>query len=283
MKYLILFSLFLSGGASAYTMNNNFAAAFDKKTVKVRVAGNSVCPGTSMTKDELEALIDPAINNFWNRVPTSSLRMKRGGFTDPITNINTGRLCSPTDDACINDAGADLIPEVNEIVISCNNNPSNYDPNGNSANVLAVTIPNHFKGKTIKGSIILINDGSNIFKNLPRSGKIAVLSHEIGHALGLGHSENSAALMYFQTVEKRTTLGQDDIDGISFLYPVGVPGDLAGCGVLGGTIAFKGDDDDIDPQFWQMGIGFLLLLILAKMRAYFRALKLVPRRAHSAS
>ncbi len=282
IKYLIL--LILSFEASAYTLNNNFGASFDKDTVKVRIAGNTTCAGVNLTPYELEDLIEPAIDNFWNRVATSRLRLKLGTPTDNLININTGRLCSPTDDACINTAGATLIPEVNDIVIACNDMPQNYDATGNSGNVLAVTIPNHFKGKKIKGSVILINDDSAQFKALSRSGKIAVISHEIGHAIGLGHSEKSAALMYYQTVEKRTTLGQDDIDGVTYLYGNQLPGDLGGCGILGGTIALNGsDDDDINPHLWQMGIGFMMLLLLARMRAYFKALRLVPRRAHSAS
>ncbi|MCP4715371.1 MAG: matrixin family metalloprotease [Deltaproteobacteria bacterium] len=43
--------------------------------------------------------------------------------------------------------------------------------------------------------------------------------HEYGHALGLAHSANPSALMY-EFASGQTGLHQDDIDGISALYPV---------------------------------------------------------------
>ena len=49
---------------------------------------------------------------------------------------------------------------------------------------------------------------------------IAVIAHEIGHALGLGHSTEKGALMYPSMVTQRKKLGLDDIYGISYLYPI---------------------------------------------------------------
>lgn len=46
-----------------------------------------------------------------------------------------------------------------------------------------------------------------------------VLAHELGHAIGLGHSEDPSALMYF-SLEGRSGRGlsEDDQEGVRFLY-----------------------------------------------------------------
>lgn len=47
-----------------------------------------------------------------------------------------------------------------------------------------------------------------------------VVAHELGHALGLGHSGSSIALMYYSTnISSELNLSQDDVDGITYLYP----------------------------------------------------------------
>ena len=47
----------------------------------------------------------------------------------------------------------------------------------------------------------------------------SVLLHENGHVAGLGHSSDVSAVMYAYYGGLRRQLHQDDIDGISFLYP----------------------------------------------------------------
>jgi len=47
----------------------------------------------------------------------------------------------------------------------------------------------------------------------------SVLLHENGHVAGLGHSADTSAVMYAYYSGLRRVLSQDDIDGITFLYP----------------------------------------------------------------
>lgn len=47
----------------------------------------------------------------------------------------------------------------------------------------------------------------------------SVILHENGHVAGLGHSADTGAVMYAYYGGVRRELHQDDIDGISFLYP----------------------------------------------------------------
>lgn len=285
MKYFIL-GLLMTSFAHAWTLNNNFGASFKDNNVKVFVDAGTTCATNSITVSELEGMIGPAVEKFWNEVPTSSLKLDAAGYSEAIFTMNHGRLCSPTDDACITAGNAEpdptkkLIPAVTNIVIGCNDHPSNFG----GAGVLAVTVPNKFSGKKIAGAVILINDTAATFGNLSRSDQIAVLAHEIGHAIGLGHSEDKAALMYYRTVNLRSNLGQDDIDGVSYLYPV--VGDLFGLvegGLLGGcaTITFDGKNPPKDPPFAQMIItlGFLVfcfeLLRSSKARSALRALRFI--------
>lgn len=262
MKYFFFLILFWAE-AQAFTLNNNFGGVYGKSKVKVYVAGNTICNNLNLTVYDLESMLGPAVNNFWNQVSTSKLRLSSAGFTTTINNVNSGILCSPTDDDCITNAGGNIIPPVNHIVVACNDNCKNFSANascspGDGSNVLAVTIPNKFSGKTIKGSVILINNQiGSAFAGRSRSDQIAIISHEIGHAIGLGHSEDKAALMFYRTIDLRKNLGQDDIDGVTYLYPM----KFDGCGLFGGTIT----TDKIDPQMWQMGISFAMFLMILNL------------------
>ncbi len=272
MKCILLFALMFSAVAQAWTLNNNFGAAFAKGRVKVFVDEGTVCPTNGVTYQELAGLVKPAIDTYWNKVPTSSLRLDAAGFSPALSTINRGRLCSPTDDPCIAAAEADpdgLIPAVTEIVIACNSNSVNFG----GGNVLAVTIPNKFSGKKIKGSVILINDTSGTFGDLSRSDKIGVIAHEIGHALGLGHSDESAALMFYRTVAQRSRLGQDDVDGISFLYPIG--GDLYGLSEEGLVSCATTDGGRSGPggPYLPAAAALGLLVVLAELRRLLRRSK----------
>lgn len=277
--FITLILVLLSASSFAWTLNNNFGASFKDNHVKVYVDNGTVCPTNGVTVDELESLIKPAVDDFWNEVPTSNLALKAAGFSEAIFTMNEGRLCSPTDDDCIaagEAAGSDgtpqdgLIPAVNDIIIACNSNPLNFG----GGNVLAVTIPNKFSGKKIKGAVILINDASSSFGDLSRSDQIGVIAHEIGHAIGLGHSKDSAALMYYRTTDQRSHLGRDDIKGVSYLYPI--KGDLYGLsedGLLGscGTIGPDNKNPPGNPPFLIMGFTLGGMILLYELYRLFRA------------
>lgn len=48
----------------------------------------------------------------------------------------------------------------------------------------------------------------------------SVMLHELGHVATLGHSRNRRAVMYASYLDVRRELHSDDVNGISFLYPV---------------------------------------------------------------
>jgi hypothetical protein len=251
MKFIILV-FFFSTISHAWTLNNNFGGTFKKNKVHVYVDAGTVCPTNLITINDIEGLISPSVDNFWNKVPSSNLNLIAAGYSEHINTINDGRLCSPTDDACIEEGIAagkldplkGLIPAVKDIIIACNNNPLNFGGN----NILAVTVPNKFSGKKIVGALILINDSSGSFGKLSRADQIGVIAHEIGHAIGLGHTPKTSALMYYRIVNMRRGLGQDDVDGVSYLYPI--KGDLYGISKDGliGSCATIGDDKKRPPS-----------------------------------
>lgn len=86
----------------------------------------------------------------------------------------------------------------------------------------------------------------------------ALIAHEIGHMLNLGHSQDVEALMYYDVSSKSNArLAYDDYLGLSYLYPRNeLGGDLPlGCGLV------KSNSSDIYFP-WYL-IFFTLPLILA--------------------
>lgn len=93
------------------------------------------------------------------------------------------------------------------------------DPFDGPGQVLAhATFPNPFTSRRV----ILHFDDDERWVNSSRQNVdlLTVAIHEIGHTLGLGHSDDPNAIMFASYRGPRRTLGEDDIDGIQRLYGI---------------------------------------------------------------
>jgi len=252
LKSIIVFFL-IGQSALAFTFNNSNSASFSSDEVRINIASNVSCDNIGMTHNEVLSYAVEGVNRFWNQVPSSKLKIVRGGLVDVSnpTAFKSENLCESNTGSCIPNTNLNV---GSDILISCNDNSSLFPSRG----VLAVTLPINITDRTINGSVILLNDGIfsgvNGLATLDKSEFASVLAHEIGHAFGLGHSPVKDSLMYFESYSTRHSLGQDDIDGISFLYPREQP---ASCGAVIPAI-----NSDSDPTSGTKKGVFTLLLAL---------------------
>ncbi len=260
--YLILF-LIISANAHSFTLNNTSTLVFGQNEVKVNVHQSTValdrCTNIGIDESELLSIVGDAVDQYWNRSPTSRLKLRMGSVVTSSTAFATGLIC-------LTGTSCDPTPALavsSDVLITCNKNAGNYSGSG----VLAVTVPNNVSGKTIVGSLIMINDqANNTFKTKSRDEKISIIAHELGHTFGLGHSPVKDSLMYYSTVNMRSALGSDDIDGISYLYPKQQP-------VTCGSVDMNGSKNN--PNTW---LGLLFgFLVIALINYQLRYLKLRPR------
>lgn len=258
MKTILINLIFISN-MYAGTFLTNSAAYFSSDSVKVRVASNSDCSNAGTDVAELVEMINPAISQYWNTVTTSRLVLENGGvFETSDANFNTGVLCVENDSDCT----TGIIPKVEDIVIACNSeNVENFPSSG----TIAKTLSNNVSGNNLAGSVIIISNiaTSNPFANLSYQQKVAVLSHEIGHAIGIGHTPESSNLMYFQTTAEtiRTSLGEEDARAMTYLYPKR----FDGCGILSTNDV---SSDDSSGFLMSLLIGFLMSFLFIKNKSY---------------
>lgn len=166
-------------------------------------------PNARMVEDILAAMA------VWSSIPGASIRLSVGGFT--------GTCGLTTSDG--------------ENTISFNNcdRYSAFSPpaNGGCAGVLAAAGISHFDTsqrreingisffRAIEGNVSFNPHASCFFNDACNVREIA--THEFGHALGLGHSQDSkASLFAFAHFDGRCgSLRADDEAGARFLYPQG--------------------------------------------------------------
>jgi hypothetical protein len=222
-RFVILASFFLaltwhmpSEAFTLCTSTNSGMAGWQTKTLTFKV-NTSGCPAN------INDLIDTAMK-LWNSVPTSNLTLKREGTTteDPANLTNANYIS--TDPA----------------VIVCDPAFSTHYGAG-TENTIAGVGACRTQGGTITRGYLILNvqaGGSANISNLSGAKQQVVTAHEIGHVIGLGHSADQSSLMFFD-VSSKTKLGlsQDDIDGLTYLYPRNELGsDLPfGCGAIAST------------------------------------------------
>ncbi|MGK5089228.1 matrixin family metalloprotease [Bdellovibrionota bacterium FG-2] len=188
--------------ARAFTMNiGSMDLGWDTNTLQVDVDYN----GCSISADELNAAIDKGFA-VWNGVSTSRLTVLRGDSVSVIAS----------------DIASKVSPG-NPVIICDPNFTATSGFDGNY--VPAVTMVNSISDTTsrITFAYMLLNGqakkAANL-KNIPADLVAVVIAHEMGHILGLGHSADINALMYFDASDKsEVRLSMDDVDGVTYLYP----------------------------------------------------------------
>lgn len=249
---LFLMITLFSFQSKAFTFNNNIKLVFAQDEVIVNVANG--CTNIGIDSNELLSIVNDAVNEFWNRAPTSRLKLRAGSVVNVSSNYQTDNICTPSTNCVPN---PDLAVSSG-VLITCNTNVTNFP----SASILGITIPNNISGSTIIGSLIMINDRATTqFANKSRPEKVAIIAHELGHTFGLGHSPVPDSLMYYATVESRVRLGRDDIDGISYLYPKKQP---TGCGTI--TDISKNNSNFAGALF----VGLFLVLSIEAVKKKFK-------------
>lgn len=244
MKTLFLTLLFPLTALS-FTINPDTGRGFENNNINIYIA-NTDCSGAGFSTSSLASMLKEAIDDYWNAVPTSSIFLKSKGITSTID----------IDGDDFDNALFLKVPE-NSIVAGCNDDV----PEFSNAGILGAAVQT-CAGSTCKAALIL-NANNSSLNNMSRSERVAVIAHEIGHAFGLGHSEYTHNLMYYSASGKNQKwLGEDDIDGVSYLYPH----DPELAGLLGscGTISTNKDDPPNFPG--QFILGFALILLIMKFR-----------------
>jgi hypothetical protein len=212
-KFLLCAGLSLTCfGAEAFTLNSSSDSGLKgwsdhNVTFHLNPAN---CPSN------IDGILTDAMS-AWNNVPTSDVVVSRGGDTT-------------TTYADLNGNTFHDIP-----VIICDTNFSADSGLGGNgiAGVAKVGVPP--SGGNISFAFLLVNVETGSTGNVANADSTLVkivLAHEMGHVLGLGHSQDTKALMYYNASAKTSfTLAQDDVDGITYLYPRNELGkQFMGCG-----------------------------------------------------
>lgn len=206
---LFVAALSITTIAQAFTLNtstNSDLKGWENPEVNFRI-NTSNCPASV---DVVGAFNEAA--KLWNGIATSRLKVGYGGSTTSTSPANPPTVYCETNFQAVTGLDQDFTVGAGGIGTS---------------------------GGRIATGILILNVSSglgNIASASSEELKI-ILAHEIGHVIGLGHADETSALMYYDASAKRTVaLSQDDIDGITYLYPRDeLGGDpMMGCGVVTG-------------------------------------------------
>jgi len=226
-------ALIISTDASAYTILSS--STFPGNTITVDYNSTECAP---MTAAVMADLITRAMDKTWNTV--SWIRIE----------IVVGVESTSTFD--------DLTALAeNHIIMDC-------DTGFSSRSATAVGLGgggSNSSGQRV-GHVVLSQDSASpsLFTSMGEVFQINVMAHEIGHAVGLGHSKNAKANMA-GTANGSNDITDDDVAGITWLYGTrGFEDFFAGCASLGPI-----PPSDFGPEDGQALTFFALWLIIISL------------------
>ncbi len=217
MKILISSLVFIFvNQVSAFTLissNNSYLRGWDKKNLVLNLNSTN-CP------TNIRYLIEDSVA-IWNSISSAQLQIE---------------LSANESAASVAQAVSGTATE--EAVVVCDLNfgtTTSTDPNFVGGIGSAQLNSNN---QIVKGFLILnVQTGTNgQIGNYSGTQAKILIAHEVGHVIGLGHSSDISALMYYTTgYKKEFTLSQDDKDGYTYLYPRDETGGdlfMGGCGLI---------------------------------------------------
>lgn len=156
-------------------------------------------------RSDIRSLIQDAMN-LWNSIPSSKLKLELGSDSA----------------ATAAQAAANSAPE--EAVIVCDAAFGTTFPTADPNQVAGVGVNylDSVSSQTIYRGYLSLNAqpaASASMNALDETSAKIIIAHEIGHVLGLGHSSDESALMYYSTgVKADFNLSEDDVNGMTYLY-----------------------------------------------------------------
>lgn len=204
----IIALIVVSTSSFAFTVNsstNPNLKGWDGADVQLLV-NTANCPAGF----DVVGIIESAVS-VWNNVPDSKIKVSYGGSTTSTTFASLPTVYCEVNFQSVTGADQNSVPGAAAVLA----------PSG-----------------TITQGLLFLNAsaGQANVANFDSTTLKIILAHEIGHILGLGHSETTNALMYFDASAKtKLSLAQDDMDGMSYLYPSNELSDskkILGCGLV---------------------------------------------------
>lgn len=254
-KWICLLFLFFPFGLRAWTLNTAGTVRFPSDTVTLNVRSGVACTNAGVTHAQLLDDAFEAVNKYWNQVPSSRLRFVKGSVKsgDPYDLVTVPGM------------------DENEIVIGCEIAGA---VNAQGAIAVGGIGSVRVAGNLITSSYVTIDSSANTtYDTTSKLEKLSIMAHEIGHAFGLGHSEDDS-LMFYQVQSAREKLGYDDVAAVTYLYPrreeaLGFGGSCASIALIDSN---KGGPGGPGPLLLSLFLGLILgVLSLRPIKGFFCA------------
>lgn len=238
MIILLPLLVVLTAPSQAFVLLNPAYKLNDATKAKVKISSEG-CTANGVSDAKVVEGIKWAIE-FWNDVPESRLKLSYGGRSS----------------ASLSDS---RIP-VNEIIVGCAALPS--------LQILGATQHDRENGSArVKMNQAVYTGSYN------EASFVGTMTHEIGHGLGLYHSNDPASVMTYADhawVDRPKYISQDDMDGIVYLYP----NKSQMGGLLGSCSSYAGEDAPAYSFYRDFLLGGLMIFAFsALIRALQRRLR----------